>query len=67
MISFDVVSLFTKIPIPKYLDLLSKIIDLETLNVIKIFLTSTFFSFKDMWYEKNKGKNHGVFLIPRGI
>jgi hypothetical protein len=60
--SFDVVSLFTKTPIPKSLDLISKLVDLETLNLIKIFLTSTFFTFKGTCYEQTEGTTMGSSL-----
>jgi hypothetical protein len=55
MVSFDVVSLFTKILVPEALDLISKLVDPETLNLIEICLTSTFFTFKGTCYEQTEG------------
>jgi hypothetical protein len=52
MVSFDVVSLFTKIPVSESLTLISKLVDLETLDLIKICLSSTFFTFKGVFYEQ---------------
>lgn len=51
MFSFDVVSLFNKIFFPKALELMFKIVDQKTLHLVEIFLTSTFFTFKDACYE----------------
>lgn len=51
MVSFNVVSLFTKILVPKAIDLISKLIKFEILKLIKIFLTTTFFSFEGVCYE----------------
>jgi retron-type reverse transcriptase len=64
MVSFDVISLFTKIPVSEALDLISKLIDPETLNLIKIFLSSTFFTFKGVCYEQTKGTTMGSSLSP---
>jgi hypothetical protein len=59
---FYVVSLFTKILIPKALDLVPKLVDVETSNLIKICLTSTFFSFKSNFYEQKKVTTMGSLL-----
>jgi len=64
LVSFDVVSLFTKIPIPETLALISKLVDSETLNLIEIFLTSIIFSFQDKIYEKTEGTTMGSLLSP---
>jgi hypothetical protein len=45
-VGFDVVSLFAKIPVPEALDLVSKLVDPKTFNLIKIYLTPIFFTFK---------------------
>jgi hypothetical protein len=55
MVSFDVVSLFTKILVPEALDIISKLVNSKTFNLIEIYLISTFFSFKGTFYEKTKG------------
>jgi hypothetical protein len=60
MVSFDVVSLFTKIHVPKSLDLISKLVDPETLNLIEICITSTFFTFKGIFYEQTEGTTMGI-------
>jgi hypothetical protein len=51
MVSFYVVSMFTKIPISEALTLISKLVDPETLNLIKMCLSFTFFTFKGVFYE----------------
>ena len=52
MVIFDVVSLFTKV-LCEALDLILKLelVDPETLDLIKIWFTSTFFTFKGTCYE----------------
>lgn len=62
MVSFDVVSLFTKIPNLEALDLISKLVDPEILNLIKICHTSTFFTFKGTCFEQTKGTTNGSLL-----
>jgi hypothetical protein len=62
MVHFDVVSLLTKISILESLDLISKLVDPKTLNLIEICLTSTFLTFKGIHYEQTKGTTIGSFL-----
>jgi hypothetical protein len=64
MVSFDVVSLFTKILVPETIDIISKLVDFETLNLIQICLTSTFFTFKGNCYEQTEGTTMGSSLSP---
>jgi hypothetical protein len=64
MVSFDVISLFTKILVSEALDLISKLIDLETLNLIEIYLTLNFFTFKGIFYEQTNGTTMGSSLSP---
>jgi hypothetical protein len=59
MTNFDVVSLFTKIPILEALDLISKLVDPKTLKLIELFFTLTFFTFKGTFYEQSKGTTMG--------
>jgi hypothetical protein len=51
MINFDVFSLVTKILVARALDLISKMVDPETLNLIDILLTYTFLTFNNIYYE----------------
>ena len=64
MVSFDVVSLFTKIPILEDLSLISKLVDPKTLDLIKICFSSTFFTFKGVCYEQTEGTTMGWSLSP---
>jgi hypothetical protein len=64
MASFNVISHFTKILIPEVLTLISNLIDLETLDLIKICLSSTFFTFKGACYEQIEGTTMGSSLFP---
>lgn len=64
LVSFDVVSLFTNIPVLEALHLISQLVDQETLNPIQICLNSTFLSFKGTIYEQTKGTIMGSPLSP---
>ena len=66
MANFDVVSLFTKILVFESLSLISNTVDPETLELIKICLSSTFFTFKGVCY-KNRRHNQGFILITNGF
>jgi hypothetical protein len=46
----------------KALTLISKLVDHETLNLIKIYLSSTFFTFKGVFYEQTEGTTMGSSL-----
>jgi hypothetical protein len=65
MVSFYVVSLFTKILVSKSQSLISNLVYPETLNLIEIFLSSTFFTFKGVFYEQTEGTTM-VFPVPSG-
>ena len=62
MVSFDVVSLFAKILVLEALTLISKFVDPETLNLIKICPSSTLFTFKGFLYEQIEGMTMGSSL-----
>jgi hypothetical protein len=61
-VSFDFISLSTKIPLSQSISLISKLIDLETINLIEIFISSTFFTFKGFFYEQPGGTTMGFSL-----
>ena len=45
MVSFDVVSLYTKIPVNEVVNIIKELTDEETTNLVKVCLASTYFSF----------------------
>jgi hypothetical protein len=55
MVSFDVVSVFTKVPIADSLDLLSHHFEDDVLALFKHVLTSTHFCFDGQFYEQTDG------------
>jgi hypothetical protein len=63
MVSVDVVSLFTKILVSQSLTQISKLLEHETLNVIKIFLSSLF-TFKGVLYEETEGTTMDSSISP---
>jgi retron-type reverse transcriptase len=64
MVSFDVISLFTNVPIGDSLDLLSKHFETDILALFKHALTSTYFVFDGQYYEQTDGVAMGSPLSP---
>jgi hypothetical protein len=64
MVSFDVVSLFTNIPIVDSLGLLSHHFGEDVLALFKHMLTSTYFCFDGQFYEQTDGVAMGSPLSP---
>ena len=64
MVSFDIVSLFTNVPILDSLQLLSRHFDKDILSLFKHTLTSTYFCFKGEYYEQTDGVAMGSPLSP---
>jgi hypothetical protein len=64
LVSFDVVSLFTKIPIDGAINVIRNITDPGTANLIELCLKSTFFSFQGDVYEQTCGVAMGSPLSP---
>jgi hypothetical protein len=64
MVSFDVISLFTNVPIGDSLNLLSKYFEKDTLTLFKHALTSTYFCFDGQFYEQTDGVAMGSPLSP---
>ena len=62
--SFDVVSLFTKIPVDEALRIVREVTDEETEKLVRICLKSTFFTFKGVVYEQVEGVAMGSPLSP---
>jgi hypothetical protein len=55
MVSFDVVSLFTKVPINDSLSPLSHHFTDDILALFKLVLTSTYFSVNNQYFEQTDG------------
>ena len=51
MVSFDVVSLYTNIPINESIEIIIHITNADTAYLVEISLTSTFFRFEGEFYE----------------
>jgi hypothetical protein len=64
MVSFDVVSLFTKVPIVDSLELVSHHFEDEVLALFKHVLTSTYFCFDGQFYEQMDRVAMGPPLSP---
>jgi hypothetical protein len=63
LVSFDVVSLFTMVPIEEALRLLSRHFD-AILRLFRHVLTSSFFIFNGQFYEQTDGVAMGSPLYP---
>ena len=64
MVSFDIVSLFTNVPIMDSLQILSKHFDKDGLALFKHTLTSSYFCFNGQCYEQTDGVAMGSLLSP---
>ena len=62
MVSFDVVSLFTCVPIVESLDLLSQHFSEDILALFRHVLTSTYFFIGGQFYEQTDGVAMGSWL-----
>jgi hypothetical protein len=64
LVNFDVVSLFTKVPLDDTLQLLSGRFQRQTVDIIKHVLTSTYFLYNGSFYEQKDGVAMGSALAP---
>ena len=64
LVSFDVVSLFTKVPIPNSIHIVKEKMGDEIASLVKLCLRSTFFSFQNVFYEQVDGVAMGFPLSP---
>jgi hypothetical protein len=64
MVGFDVVSLFTKVPVEDSLSLLSHHFMDDILALFKLVLTSTYFCVNGQYFEQTDGVAMGSPLSP---
>ena len=64
LVSFDVVSLYTCIPIKEALEVIYRLEDPDTVHLVEICLTSTFFCFEGEFFEQTCGVSMGSPLSP---
>jgi retron-type reverse transcriptase len=64
MVSFDVIYLFTKVPVDDSLSLLSHHFTQDFLALFKLVLTSTYFCFNGQLFEQTDGVAMGSPLSP---
>jgi hypothetical protein len=64
LINFDVVSLFTKIPLDEAIQIVKEVTDPETTNLAEVFLHSTFFSYQGEFYEQTNSVAMGPPFSP---
>ena len=62
LVSFDVVSLYTKVLVEKAIIIIRKITNNEIANFIRICLKSTYFTFCGEFYEQTDGVEMGSLL-----
>jgi hypothetical protein len=63
-VSFDVVSLFIKVPLDDTLQLLSQHFRKQTVDLIRHVLTTTYFLFDGSFYGQKDGEAMGSPLAP---
>jgi len=64
IVSFDVVQLFTKIPLDEAIQVVKEVADPQTAKLAEICLRSTFFSFQGEIFEQTSGVAMGSPLSP---
>lgn len=64
LISFDIVSLYTMVPIDKAIDVVKEVVNEEIANLVEICLRSTIFVFRGEIYEQTEGVTMGSPLSP---
>ena len=64
LVSFDVVSLYTKIPVDEAIATIRDLTDVDTAKLIEVCLKSTFFTFQQVFYEQIEGVAMGSPLSP---
>ena len=64
LISFDVVSLFTKIPLNEAIQVIKEVADPQTTRLAEVCLKSTFFSFQGEFFEQTSRVAMGSPLSP---
>jgi len=64
LVSFDVVSLFTKIPLDEAIQVIKEVADAGTAKLAEICLRSTVFTFQGVFYEQTSGVAMGSPLSP---
>lgn len=64
LVSFDVVSLYTCIPIKEAMAVIYRLTDPDTAHLVEICLTSTFFCFEGEFFEQTCGVAMGSPLSP---
>jgi len=64
LISFDIVSLFTKIPLDEAIQVVKEVTNPETTKLTEVCLRSTFFSYQGEFYEQTSGVAIGSPLSP---
>jgi hypothetical protein len=64
LVSFDVVSLYTKIPLNDAINVIRRLTDNETTNLVEVCLKYTYYSFGGDIYERTNGVAMGSLLSP---
>ena len=64
LVSFDVVSLYTKIPVTDAIETIKELTNEETAKLVEVCLRSTYFTFREEFYEQIEGVAMGSPLSP---
>lgn len=66
LVSFDVISVFTKIPVEYTLELMKQILTAEEMKLAELCLKTTYFLFNGKFYKQIEGAAMGSALSPLG-
>ena len=64
LVSFDVVSLYTKIPVDEAIATIIDLMNVDVAKLVEVCLKSTFFTFQQIFYEQIEGVAMGSPLSP---
>ena len=64
LVSFDVVSLYTKIPVDEAITTIRHLTNDDTAKLVEVCLKTTFFTFQQVFYEQVEGVAMGSPLSP---
>ena len=63
LVSFDLVSLYTKIPVDEAITTIRNLTDDDTAKLVEVCLKTTFFTFQQVFLRTSRRSGHGLTLV----